>query len=32
MTTAHLDEEKHKPLNSPFKWVGGKSRLRKYVI
>ena len=22
----------HKPLNSPFKWVGGKSRLRKYVI
>jgi DNA adenine methylase len=22
----------HKPINSPFKWVGGKSRLRKYVI
>ncbi len=32
MTVAHLDEEKYKPLNSPFKWVGGKSRLRKYVI
>ena len=28
----NLSEEKHKPLNSPFKWVGGKSRLRKYVI
>jgi DNA adenine methylase len=22
----------HKMLNSPFKWVGGKSRLRKYII
>ena len=22
----------HKPLNSPFKWVGGKSRLRKPII
>lgn len=32
MTLAHLDEKEHKPLNSPFKWVGGKSRLRKYVI
>jgi DNA adenine methylase len=32
MTLAHLDEQTHKPLNSPFKWVGGKSRLRKYVI
>jgi len=21
-----------KPMNSPFKWVGGKSRLRKYVV
>jgi len=31
MTIAHLNEE-HKPLNSPFKWVGGKSRLRKYII
>lgn len=24
--------ENHKALNSPFKWVGGKSRLRKYII
>jgi DNA adenine methylase len=30
--TAILDDSKPKPLNSPFKWVGGKSRLRKYVI
>lgn len=30
--TATLDDTKHQPLNSPFKWVGGKSRLRKYVI
>ncbi len=22
----------HKPLSSPFKWVGGKSRLRKHII
>ncbi len=22
----------YKPLNSPFKWVGGKSRLRKYIL
>jgi len=32
MAVAHIDEDKHKPLNSPFKWVGGKSRLRKYII
>ncbi len=24
--------QNHKMLNSPFKWVGGKSRLRKYII
>ena len=24
--------EKHQTLNSPIKWVGGKSRLRKYII
>ncbi len=30
--TAILDDSKHKPINSPFKWVGGKSRLRKHVI
>lgn len=24
--------QNHKRLNSPFKWVGGKSRLRKYII
>ena len=22
----------YKPLNSPIKWVGGKSRLRKYIV
>lgn len=27
-----LTEKYHKPLNSPFKWVGGKSRLRKHII
>lgn len=27
-----LTNENHKMLNSPFKWVGGKSRLRKHVI
>ena len=32
LMTANLNDDKHKPLNSPFKWVGGKSRLRKYVI
>ena len=26
------ETDRHQPLNSPFKWVGGKSRLRKYVI
>ncbi|HZG50767.1 MAG TPA: DNA adenine methylase [Pyrinomonadaceae bacterium] len=25
-------EEKHQMLNSPIKWVGGKSRLRKFII
>lgn len=27
-----LTEKCHKPLSSPFKWVGGKSRLRKHII
>lgn len=27
-----LPRENHKALNSPFKWVGGKSRLRKHII
>lgn len=31
-STRGSDTVPHKPLNSPFKWVGGKSRLRKYVI
>jgi DNA adenine methylase len=26
------EEEKHQMLNSPIKWVGGKSRLRKFII
>ncbi len=30
--TVIIDDDKHKPLSSPFKWVGGKSRLRKYVV
>lgn len=25
-------DQNHKTLNSPFKWVGGKSRLRKHII
>lgn len=28
---AHLDDG-YTPVNSPFKWVGGKSRLRKYIV
>ena len=32
MTVVHTEEAAHQPLNSPFKWVGGKSRLRKHVI
>ncbi len=27
-----LSRNDHKMLNSPFKWVGGKSRLRKHII
>ncbi len=25
-------QEEYKPVNSPFKWVGGKSRLREHII
>lgn len=32
MAATYSEDSKHQPLNSPFKWVGGKSRLRKYVI
>lgn len=32
MTIRSRDDNKHKPLSSPLKWVGGKSRLRKYII
>lgn len=27
-----IQEDEHQALNSPIKWVGGKSRLRKYII
>ena len=30
--TKKTQGEEHKWLNSPIKWVGGKSRLRKYII
>lgn len=26
------DQERYQPLNSPFKWAGGKSRFRKYIV
>ncbi len=26
------NQTSYKMINSPFKWVGGKSRLRKYII
>ncbi|MDQ3917871.1 MAG: DNA adenine methylase [Acidobacteriota bacterium] len=29
---AKAEENEHQMLNSPIKWVGGKSRLRKYII
>lgn len=29
---AKTKREEHQALNSPIKWVGGKSRLRKYII
>lgn len=29
---AKIEKDKHQMLNSPIKWVGGKSRLRKYII
>src|SRR5579859_7722748 len=29
---ARADADEHQMINSPFKWVGGKSRLRKQVI
>jgi DNA adenine methylase len=28
----NFDDVKHEMINSPFKWVGGKSRLRKQII
>jgi DNA adenine methylase len=31
-TDTDLHMSQYKSLNSPFKWVGGKSRLRKYII
>jgi DNA adenine methylase len=27
-----LANGKHQPINSPFKWIGGKSRLRKLIV
>ncbi|HVF49638.1 MAG TPA: DNA adenine methylase [Pyrinomonadaceae bacterium] len=30
--TEKVKKEEHQMLNSPIKWVGGKSRLRKYII
>lgn len=32
MDTSVSAQQTGKPINSPFKWAGGKSRLRKYVI
>lgn len=29
---AKVENDEHKMLNSPIKWVGGKSRLRKHII
>lgn len=27
-----IDNAEYKPVNSPFKWAGGKSRLRKFIV
>src|SRR5690242_19806158 len=32
MTSATESQPSVKPVNSPFKWVGGKSRLRKHIV
>jgi DNA adenine methylase len=32
MTASKNGHSDHQMINSPFKWVGGKSRLRKYII
>lgn len=32
MTVINNQEDPYQMVNSPFKWVGGKSRLRKYII
>lgn len=32
VTAINKQEEPYHMVNSPFKWVGGKSRLRKYII